>query len=89
MAKLHNITWLMTGCGLAGFGIHTFAFLSRVSANYIRDRSEIEFSEALTAFILDGGWSLGFFGSAFTVEFLYRIWNELRALPTSPDQPEQ
>ncbi|MDZ4775819.1 MAG: hypothetical protein SGJ23_03435 [Alphaproteobacteria bacterium] len=89
MAKLHNITWLMIGCGVAGFVIHALAFASRVATNYRLDRSELEFSEALTTFILDGGWSLGFFGTAFTVEFLYRIWNELKALPSAPADADQ
>lgn len=89
MARLHNITWLMIGCGLAGVAIHALAFISRVSANYRQDHNESEFSAALITFILDAGWSLGFFGSAFTVEFLYRIWKELRTLPTSPSDPDQ
>ena len=82
MAKYHQITWLMIGCGIAGFAVNMLTFTSKIAANYRIGPSEGVVFDALSQLILDGVWSLGFFGSAFTVEFLHRIWKSLRAIPS-------
>lgn len=82
MADYHRITWLMIGCGVAGFAVNVLSFTSKLATNYRLGPNENVVFDALTQLILDGGWSLGFFGSAFTVEFLHRIWKTLRAMPS-------
>ena len=85
---LHRLTWLIVIAALLHLAGDTVYAISDLSTFLATGQSEAHRDTTL-ALVLAGiarsyGYSLVFFGSAATIEFLFRIWDELRLRRLDP-----
>ncbi len=85
--KLHPITWLMIALAIVEFGAALLAFTDGARSLGLGYQPVLpaglpvtNWVAFLAASIPSMTYGLGWLGSAAMVEFLFRIWRELRAI---------
>jgi hypothetical protein len=76
-AKLHPVTWVVIGAAIAHLAGDLLSALV-IYHRYVQAESGVSLAEVVATIVHALSYSTLFFGTAAMVEFLFRIWGELR-----------